>query len=248
MNTLLSWSGGKDAAFAHHCLATGKTAPPSGPTDADTIDPADTTDPADCDVVELLTTTSAETGRTGMHGVRPELVEAQADALGLPLNLVELPADPSNDEYEAVMAETMQNAADRGIDCVAFADLFLEDVRAYREARLAEGPIPGVWPIWGMDTRDVADRFIDAGFEAYLVAVDDRVLDASFAGRRFNRELLTDLPASVDPCGENGEFHTFVTDGPQFAHPVEVELGETVTRESGGIDFHYRDLRPVGSD
>lgn len=239
MNTLLSWSGGKDAAFAHHCLATGQAV------DAES---AGGTDPADCDVVELLTTTSAGTGRTGMHGVRPELVEAQADALGLPLTFVELPAESTNEQYEATMAEAMRAAADRGIDRVAFADLFLEDVRAYREERLAQGPVPGVWPIWGLDTRDVAERFIAAGFEAVVVAVDGRVLDASFAGRRFDRELLADLPDGVDPCGENGEFHTFVTDGPQFASAVGVELGETVTRESGGAEFHYRDLLPVDSE
>jgi uncharacterized protein (TIGR00290 family) len=232
MRTLLSWSGGKDAAFAHHSLVTNQTAQPIS---------EDHVDPADCEVVELLTTTSADTDRISIHGVRPELVEAQADALGLPLTLVELPADPSNEQYEDVMAEATRSAADRGIDCVAFADLFLEDVRDYRETQLARGPIPGVWPVWGLSTESVAERVADA-FEAYLVAVDGRHLDASFAGRRFDRELLADLPDSVDRCGENGEFHTFVADGPEFDHAVTLERGETVTRESGGVEFHYCDL------
>jgi len=219
---VLSWSGGKDAALALGAIR-------------------DSDDP-EVEVERLLTTVSAETDRVTMHGVRPDLVRRQASAAGLPLDLVELPADPSNDEYERVMAATMRGYADRGIDRVVFADLFLEDVREYRESNLADSPLRGHWPLWGRDTADLAATFLSRGFSATVVCVDGSALDRSFVGRPFDRSFLADLPEAVDPCGENGEFHTFVHDGPTFDRPVRVETGRRVTREVQGVEFHYCDL------
>jgi uncharacterized protein (TIGR00290 family) len=215
--TVLSWSGGKDAAFSLHELGVDG-------------------------VAELLTTVS-ENGRSSMHGVRRELYEAQAESVGLPIRFVELPEDCSNEEYESHMAAAMVEYESDGIEHVAFADLFLEDVRAYREERLAETAIDGYWPLWGRDTTEQVRVFLDAGFRATVVAVEGSQLDTSFAGREFDEAFLADLPASVDPCGENGEFHTFVWDGPAFDSPVSFEAGKTVTCEVGDSEFHYSDLR-----
>ncbi len=212
--TVLSWSGGKDAAFALFELDT---------------------------VAELLTTIS-ENGRSSMHGVRRELYEKQAERLGVPIRFVELPEDCSNEEYESRMATVMADYESRGTDRIAFADLYLEDVRAYREERLAETEIDGVWPLWGRDTDEQIRAFLDAGFQATVVAVDGSKLDSSFAGRELDTAFLADLPDDVDPCGENGEFHTFVWDGPVFDAPVSVEVGKTVTRNVGDGEFHYCDL------
>jgi uncharacterized protein (TIGR00290 family) len=231
MRTVLSWSGGKDAAYA-----LWKMEQPGNPV-------ADEGDASDAEVVELLTNVSSATDRTSMHGVRRDLYERQADAIGLPIRFAELPEDASNEEYERRMAEVMADYAARGIERVAFADLFLEDVRAYREERLRSSPIEGYWPVWGRDTEAVAREFAEH-FAATVVAVDDDALDASLAGRRFDADFLADLPESVDPCGENGEFHTFVYDGPIFDRPVPVETGERVTKEVGHGDatVHYCDL------
>jgi len=217
--TVLSWSGGKDASYALWKMQE-----------------------AGESVAELLTTVSAETGRTSMHGVRRGLYERQADALGVPIRFVELPADADNDEYDERMAAVTADYGERGVERVAFADLYLEDVRAYREARFADSDLSGYWPIWGRDTEEVAREFADA-FAATVVAVDDDGLDADFAGRRFDADFLADLPEDVDPCGENGEFHTFVHDGPVFDAPLRVETGERVTKEVGGdATIHYCDL------
>lgn len=216
----LSWSGGKDAALA-----------------LDTLRADDSVR-----VTTLLTTVSAATERTTMHGVRPELVEAQADAVSLPIRLVTLPADPSNDEYEARMRAVHGELAAEGVERVAFGDLFLEDVRAYRESNLADSALSGLWPLWGRDTETLAREFVDRGFRAIVVCVDGSALDESFAGREYDASLLADRPDGVDPCAEHGEFHTFVVDGPGFASPVEVERGAVVTREIQGTAFHYRDL------
>lgn len=220
VQVVLSWSGGKDAAFALRELQRDGV-----------------------EVVELLTTTAATTGRTTMHGVRPELMRRQVDALGYPLRLVELPADASNAAYEDRMAEVTADYADR-VDAVAFADLHLEDVRAYREERLADTTLEGYWPLWGRDTDDLFDAVLEAGFEATVVCANDD-LGLEFAGRRLDEGFRDALPANVDPCGENGEFHTFVSDGPPFDAPVEFERGERVTREVGDEPFHYVDLRPA---
>lgn len=221
----LSWSTGKDAARALHELR-GRP---------------------DVTVAELLTTVSAATDRVSMHGVRRALVERQAAAAGLPLRVVELPADPANDEYEATMAEVMADCEVRGFDGVAFADLYLEDVRAYRESNLAETDLDGRWPLWGRDTADLAAAIVDAGFRATVVAVDGDALDESFVGREYDEAFLADLPEGVDPCGENGEFHSFVWDGPVFEEAVAVETGEVVTKPVGDGEYHYVDLVAAGS-
>ncbi|WP_158058389.1 adenine nucleotide alpha hydrolase [Halorussus halophilus] len=232
--TILSWSGGKDAAFALYEMRRGANG------DAEEGD----TEESDTDVLELLTTVSEATDRSSMHGVRRELYEQQADAVGLPLRVVELPADTSNDDYERVMADVMTDYERQGVEQVAFADLFLEDVRSYREQRLGDTEVEGYWPVWGRNTDEFAEQFLAAGFEATAVTVDGELLDESFAGRRFDADFLGDLPDDVDPCGEYGEFHTFVHDGPIFDRPVAVETGETVTREVGDGEFHYCDLLP----
>lgn len=218
--TVLSWSSGKDAAFALRELQR---------------------DP-EVEVAELLTTVSAVTDRVSMHGVRRSLVERQAAAIGLPLRVVELPAEPSNDEYEERMTGVMADYEARGFDRVAFADLFLEDVRAYREENLSGTEIDGSWPLWGRDTDELAREFEDAGFRATVVAVDGERLDGSFVGREFDAGFIADLPDGVDPCGEHGEFHTFVRDGPTFAETVDVEAGEVVTKPVGDGAYHYVDL------
>lgn len=220
--TVLSWSGGKDASFALREMQQSKT-----------------------DVIELLTTVSAETGRSSMHGVHRDLYERQAEALGLPIRFVEIPDDASNEEYEAAMAEATAEYERRGVEQIAFADLYLEDIRTYRENRLSESGVEGYWPIWGRDTTDVIREFLDAGFEATVVAVEDDALDASFAGRPLDEAFLADLPEDVDSCGENGEFHTFVHDGPVFDSPVPVRTGDVVTTEPGhgGMVVHQCEIR-----
>ncbi|USZ66956.1 adenine nucleotide alpha hydrolase [Halorussus salilacus] len=223
MATVLSWSGGKDASFALREMHR-----------------------EGVEVVELLTTVSAQTGRSSMHGVGRELYERQADALGLPIRFVEIPADASNDEYEAALAEATDEYERRGIDRIAFADLYVEDIRAYRESRLEASDIEGYWPVWGRDTESLAREFADA-FEATVVAVEDSALDESFAGRPFDESFLADLPEGVDPCGENGEFHTFVHDGPVFDRPVPVRTGETATVEPrhGDMVVHQCEVLPA---
>lgn len=218
--TVLSWSGGKDAALALHELRA-----------------------SDEDVVELLTTVSAETGRSTMHGVRRSLYDRQAAALGEDLRCVTLPAAPDNDTYESVMGDVVAEYVGRGVDRMAFADIYLEDVREYREERIADTGLEPTFPLWGRGTETVADSFLDAGFRATVVAVDDDALDASDAGRPFDRDFLADLPEGVDPCGEKGSFHTFVHDGPVFAEPVPIEVGATETKPVGDGEFHYSDLR-----
>ena len=219
---VVSWSGGKDAATALWEVAG---------------------DP-DREVVELLTTVDAENGRISMHGVRGDLLERQAAALDCSLRTVEIPPDATNDEYERRLEPVVAEYEDRGIDHVVFADLFLEGVRDYRAERLDGRDVAGDWPLWGRDTTDLVGSFLDAGFRARIACVDGSTLDASFAGRELDRVFLEDLPAGVDPCGEHGEFHTFVFDGPPFDHPVDVVAGETVSREVGDGTYHYCDLRP----
>jgi uncharacterized protein (TIGR00290 family) len=203
----LSWSGGKDSALALWTLRRQLLEP------------------------EALITTITETyERISMHGVRRELLARQAEALRIPLVEVVIPPSCVNEIYEARMAEAFATAPLSGVEAVAFGDLFLEDVRAYREERLAAAGKRGLFPLWGRDTADLASEFLDAGFEATVVCVDPRLLDASSCGRRYD-ELLAELPPSVDPCGENGEFHTFVSAGPIFAEPIVCKRGEIVERE-----------------
>jgi uncharacterized protein (TIGR00290 family) len=213
----LSWSGGKDSALALHALRSAGSEP-----------------------VALLTTVTEDFGRVSMHGVRIELVRAQASAAGVPLVEVGIPASCSNAVYESRMAEALASPVLAGVGTMAFADLFLADIRAYREEKLAGGGWSAVFPLWGRDTRALAREFIEAGFEAVLVCVDPSQLDASFVGRSFDASLLDDLPDSVDPCGENGEFHTFVHAGPVFDSRIEFSLGEAVMRDG----FAFQDLIP----
>jgi uncharacterized protein (TIGR00290 family) len=216
---LLSWSSGKDAAWALHVLWQ------SG----------------EVDVVGLLTTTNEAFERVAMHGVREALLEAQAEAAGLPLWKVPLPWPCSNEAYEARMAEVCARAVAQGIEAMAFGDLFLEDVRDYRIQKLAGTGLRPLFPIWNPDTATLARDMIQSGLKATLACVDPRVLDGAFAARAFDAALLADLPPTVDPCGERGEFHTFAWDGPMFRHPISVLHGEVVARDG----FVFADLVPA---
>jgi uncharacterized protein (TIGR00290 family) len=215
---VLSWSGGKDSALALWAMREQGIEPTA-----------------------LLTTFTEDYGRVSMHAVRRELLEAQAAAVGVPLVEVGIPAVCSNEVYEERMAAALAAPPLAEVEEFAFADLFLSDIRAYREERLAAIGRRASFPIWGRETGALARTFIDAGFEATLVCVDPRQIDASFCGRAFDADLLRDLPEGADPCGENGEFHTFVTAGPVFSAPVPIEHGETVERD--GFVFH--DLKPA---
>lgn len=191
------------------------------------------------EVVALLTTLNRDYRRIVMHGVREDVLDAQAAALGLPLDKLWLPVAPDNSAYEAVMREAMLRWQAKGVHHVAFGDLFLEDVRDYRIAQLARVGMEGVFPLFGSDTRQLARHLIREGFKAKLSCVDGSQLPAHFAGRDFDSALLADLPAGVDPCGENGEFHSCIEAGPIFRQPLRVRRGESVTRDSR---FHYVDL------
>lgn len=176
-----------------------------------------------------------------MHGVRRELLAQQAQAIGLPLVEVQIPAVCPNDVYDQRMGQALAEAPLRQAQTIAFGDLFLADIRAYREQRLRAVGKRAVFPLWGRDTRALAEEFIDAGFEAVLVCLDPAKLDASFAGRSFDRQLLQELPPGVDPCGEFGEFHTFVHAGPIFSEPIRCEIGEVVSRDG----FVFCDVHPA---
>ena len=214
----LSWSGGKDSALALWTLRRRQLEPEA-----------------------LITTVTESYERISMHGVRRELLARQAEGLGIPLVEVVIPPACVNEIYDARMEDAFAATPLSGVEAVAFGDLFLEDVRAYREERLAAAGRRGIFPLWGQDTVALGLEFIDAGFEATLVCVDPRVLDASFCGRRYDEQLLGDLPPGVDPCGENGEFHTFVSAGPIFAVPITCETGEIVERDG----FVFCDLTPA---
>ena len=223
MTTVLSWSGGKDAAYALYALH--RRGEP---------------------VSELLTTITGEYDRSSMHGVRRSLYDRQARAIGCSIRYVDLPTTPADDEYAAIFERVVADYATQGVTSLAFGDLFLEDVRAYREDRLTDTPVAGTWPLWGMDTEALARAVVAAGFRATVVAVDGSKLDASAVGRPYDEAFLASLPSDVDPCGEHGSFHTFVWDGPVFDEPVAVEVGETVTRPVGETPYHFADLRAVG--
>ena len=191
-------------------------------------------------VAELVTTVTDAYDRVSMHGVRRALLRRQAESLGLALTEVVVPPEPSNAAYEREMGKVFSNIRDKGIRRVAFGDIFLEDLRNYRERQLAASELTCLFPIWKRPTRSLAQTFIDEGFCAVTVCVDSKVLDKSFAGRFFDAAFLDDLPSGVDPCGENGEFHTFVFDGPIFSRSIEF-TGGTVVERAG---FFFYDLLP----
>ena len=213
--TLVSWSGGKDCAWAVERLRG-----------------------SDVEIVALLTTINERFDRVSMHGVRRELVEEQARSIGVPLWIAPLPWPCSNERYEEVMAAMCRRAVDAGIDSVVFGDLFLEDVRAYRERMLAGTGLEPIFPLWKAPTAALAREMLARGLRARVACIDRRVLDRSFAGREYDADFLVDLPPAADPCGENGEFHSFVYDGPMFHHAIAVEPGEF--HEDG--DFTFADL------
>jgi uncharacterized protein (TIGR00290 family) len=192
------------------------------------------------EVTSLLTTISDSFHRVSMHGVREQLLEMQAESLGLQLQKLMIPYPCPNTVYEEKMRETLQRWKGKGVTHVIFGDLFLEDIRRYREEKLSLLDLTPVFPVWGKDTARLAREMIAAGFRAILSCVDPRKLDPNFAGRQFDSSLLRDLPEGVDPCGENGEFHTFVYDGPIFEKAIRVEVGETVNRDG----FQFADLTP----
>jgi uncharacterized protein (TIGR00290 family) len=220
---LLSWSSGKDSAWTLHLLRQ----------------------QPELEVAGLLTTFNETADRVAMHAVRRTLVEAQARAAGLPLWPVRLPWPCSNAEYEERMRAVLARAREAGITHVAFGDLYLEDVRAYRVRQLAGTGIEPLFPLWGTpaDTPHLARRMLEAGLRAVLTCVDPRQLPESFVGRRFDAALLADLPAGADPCGERGEFHTFCFGGPMFTADIAIEMGETITRDG----FCFADVVPAGS-
>jgi uncharacterized protein (TIGR00290 family) len=217
MKILVSWSTGKDSAWTLHTLRQQHPHAIGG----------------------LLTTLNQAFDRVAMHAVRRRLLEAQADAAGFPLHAVHLPWPCSNAEYEQRMGEAVKTFVRDGFTHVAFGDLFLEDVRRYREERLAGTGLTPLFPLWKAKTTSaLAAEMIEGGLRAYLSCVDPRKLDPSFAGRAFDQSLLQDLPPAVDPCGENGEFHSFVWDGPMFQRPVAVKVGDIVDRDG----FVFADL------
>ncbi|HUH63551.1 MAG TPA: hypothetical protein VLZ50_11155 [Terracidiphilus sp.] len=213
---LLSWSSGKDSAWALHVLRQ---------------------EPG-IEIVGLLTTLNSEFDRVAMHGTRRSVLEAQAAAAQLPLWIIPLPWPCSNEIYELRMTEACQRAIEEHVDAVAFGDLFLADVRAYREKQLTGTGLEPLFPLWELPTGTLAREMIDAGLRARIACVDTKQLDASFAGREFDLDLLRDLPVGIDPCGERGEFHTCVYAGPMFAEPIPLEAGEVVLRDG----FAYADF------
>jgi len=215
--TIVSWSSGKDSAWLVHVL---RRMP-------------------DVEIGALLTTINSDAQRVAMHAVRLELLRAQANALALPLWLIPIPSPCPNEVYEDAMDTAMRRAVGEGFTHVAFGDLFLEDIRRYREERMQSTGMTPIFPLWLRPTATLAREMQDGGLEAFLSCVDPRVLPASFAGRRFDRALLTDLPANVDPCGERGEFHTCAVAGPMFTKRISVERGIVVERDG----FVFADLR-----
>lgn len=214
----LAWSSGKDSAWALHTVRQR----------------------GDFDIVALLTTMNRDHQRVAMHAVRENILEAQVAAVGLPLVKVMIPSSCRNEIYEQAMGEAMARARAEGISRVIFGDLFLEDIRAYREKQLANCGMTPVFPLWRRDTPRLAEEMLAGGLSAYLTCIDPRKLRREFAGRRFDADLLAALPSSVDPCGENGEFHTFACAGPMFRRPIPVAVGEIVERDS----FVFADLVP----
>lgn len=216
----MSWSGGKDSSLAlFELLESGHY-----------------------EIVGLLTAITEEYGRISMHGVREELLEAQASSIGLPLVKVFIPSAESSEEFESRMQNVLERYAAEGVCAVAFGDIFLEDLRKYRVDNLRKVGMEGIFPLWKKDTGGLARTFLSRGFRTVITCVNSRALDGSFSGKEYNEQFLADLPDTVDPCGENGEFHSFAYEGPLFGSPVLFERGEVVVRNE---HFYFCDLLPV---
>ena len=217
----LSWSGGKDSSLALQKLRKR----------------------GESEVTGLLTTVTEDYERISMHGVRRSLLDMQAERLELPLEVVHIPKDSSNSVYEERMGKALEKLSSEGVRKIAFGDLFLEDIRRYREDRLKEVGMTAIFPLWRSDTTELAHSFISSGFRAIICCVDTRKLDRNYCGAEFDDDFISSLPPGTDPCGENGEFHTFVYDGPIFSSGIKVKRGETVIRE----DFCFTDLKAESS-
>lgn len=232
VKTVLNWSSGKDAALAYYLLQQDEQ----------------------YDVASLLTTINADKDRVVMHGVREELLDMQADRMGMPLKKVHLPPSPDHDVYNAAMTKVLGELKEIGITTSAFGDIFLEDLKQYRLKQLEQVGFTGVFPLWGTNTNEMVQQIEDVGIEAVIVCVNEAVLGKEFLGRKVNRALLNDLPPVVDPCGENGEFHTFVYKTPYFSSPIPVKIGEVVHRTYPGTNpdidkgygFYFLDLTLEG--
>ena len=207
--TWLSWSSGKDSAWALHVLRQSD----------------------EYGVTGLFTTINSAFDRVAMHAVRVELLREQALAVGLPLHLIEIPYPCTNEQYASTMSEFVARARNDGVQCMAFGDLYLQDVRRYREERMQGTGIEPVFPLWEKPTRPLLEEMLASGLRACLTCVDPRVMSAEFAGRELTLEMLESMPSGIDPCGENGEFHSFVFDGPMFSQPLDIEMGEVVERD-----------------
>jgi uncharacterized protein (TIGR00290 family) len=217
--TLLSWSSGKDSAWSLHALRQDPTV----------------------EVVGLFSTLNARHDRVAMHATRAELLRRQAEAAGLPLHTIYIPDPCSNEQYATIMGEFIDGLTTKGIEQIAFGDLFLEDIRSYREKQLAGTGITPIFPLWQIPTPELAETMLTGGLEAYISCVDLSKLPAEFAGRQWSRDLLEELPKGIDPCGENGEMHTVVVDGPMFDESINVKIGEMVQRDG----FAYADIIPL---
>ena len=217
--TLLSWSSGKDSAWALHLLRQ----------------------QPDIQIVGLVTTVNEVHRRVAMHAVRLELLRQQAEAVELPLRVVDIPHPCSNADYECAMRKLIDESIRQGVECMAFGDLFLQDIRAYREAQLSRTGVTPLFPLWGMPTDELSRQMVSGGLRAAVTCVDPRQMPPSFAGREYDGSFLADLPEGVDPCGERGEFHTFAFDGPMFRKPIGVRAGEVVERDG----FVFADLLPI---
>jgi len=205
---IFNWSGGKDSSLALYHILKNKQ----------------------YDVKYLATSCSEQYDRISMHGVRVSLLKRQAELIGIPLRILYVPTMPTMEAYDSAMAEMLKTFKNEGIEYSIFGDIFLEDLRKYREDRLAEAGLKGVFPIWKQPTKELVREFINLGFKSILVCTDETHLDASFCGRMIDNQLIANLPEKVDPCGENGEFHSFVFDGPIFKSPVNFNIGEKVRR------------------
>jgi len=217
--TIMSWSGGKDSSMAYY--EAQKT--------------------QGLEISALLTTVTEGYDRISMHGVRCTLLEQQAESLGVPVEKVYISQKSSNEEYEFKMKEKLLHFKEQGVSSIVIGDIFLEDLKKYREEKLSEVDMKGIFPIWKKDTSQLARTFIELGFKAIITCIDSQLLDKKFVGRNFDLKFLSDLPSHIDPCGENGEFHSFVYDGPIFQHAVSYRKGEIVLRDNR---FYYCDLVP----